>query len=103
MTVDAHNRIPEMQVISKLTWDKLSDEDRKIIQECAKLSAEYERYLWNEQEKASRERMERLGCVVTELAPEKIEEFREATRPVYEQFCGEYTDIIDRIMEEGKN
>ncbi|MDO5575230.1 MAG: TRAP transporter substrate-binding protein [bacterium] len=97
VTVDEHSRIPEMQVVSKSTWNQLSEEDREIIQECAQLSAEYERVLWNQQEKKSRERMERLGCIVTELSPEETEEFRSASEQIYEQFCGEYKDIIDRI------
>ena len=42
-TVDEHSRVPEMQICSAYTWQKLSPEDREIILECARESAIYER------------------------------------------------------------
>ena len=44
--LDEHNRVPEPQIISKKTWDKLSDADKKIIQDAALESAKVERQLW---------------------------------------------------------
>lgn len=31
ITLDAHSRIPEMQLASQATWEKLSEADREII------------------------------------------------------------------------
>lgn len=39
-TVDEHSRVPEMQICSAYTWQKLSPEDREIILECARESAD---------------------------------------------------------------
>ncbi len=38
-TLDEHTRVPEMQLASQITWDKLSKEDQQIIRECARESA----------------------------------------------------------------
>lgn len=54
-TVDEHTRVPEMQICSEKTWEKLSEEDRNIILECARESALYERKLWQERENDSKQ------------------------------------------------
>lgn len=41
--LDEHTRIPEVQLVSGYTWNKLTDEDKIIISECAKESAAYEK------------------------------------------------------------
>ena len=102
VTVDEHSRIPELQLISRPTWDKLSEEDRAIIRECALESAEYEKKLWAEREKASEEIVRSSGCEITELSAEEKERFREAVKPMYEEYCGSDMDIIEAIIKAGK-
>lgn len=96
-TVDEHSRVPEVQLCAQSTWDKLSEEDREIISQCAKESALYERQLWKEREKASEELVLQKGVQVTTLTYEQREEFRKAVDSVYESYCGEYMDIVERI------
>lgn len=96
-TVDEHTRIPEMQICSKHTWEKLTEKDREIILSCARESALYERELWKEREKESRERVMEEGAVVTELSQEEKEAFRRATEGIYEEYCGAYMDIVEKI------
>lgn len=99
MTLDGHNRIPELQMISQATWEKLTEEDRKIIQECAKESALYERELWAEQEKESRLIAEESGVKVIELNEQEQQKFRDAVLPLYKEYGGEYQDLIEKILE----
>lgn len=101
-TIDEHNRVPELQLCSKPTWDKLSFEDQEIIKECAMESAEYERKLWLEREKASEEKVRLAGCEITELSPEEKQKFQDAVKPMYEKYCSDYMDIIDAIIATGK-
>lgn len=98
-TVDEHTRVPEMQLVSAHTWEKLSEEDQEIILECAKESARLERRLWKLQEKQSQEKAVKNGTVVIEISDEEKERFRAAVEPVYQKYCGEYMDIIERIRE----
>lgn len=101
-TLDEHTRMPEMQVCSAHTWEKLSEEDRKLIMECAAESALYQRELWTQREEQSRQTV--LECGVTEIALSKEEKlvFQEKMSGVYVKYCREYMDILNMIIEAGE-
>ena len=99
-TVDEHNRVPEMQICSKHTWNKFSEDDRQMILECAKESALYERKLWKEREADSKEIALKQGVEVVELSAAEKKRFQEAVRGVYEKYCADYMDVIEQIIEE---
>jgi len=98
--LDEHTRVPEMQMISKKTWAKLSAEDQKIIQECAKESAKIERDLWKAKEQASEAKVRAGGAVITELEPGEKEKFQAAMAPLYAQFGAGYEDLIKQIQSK---
>ncbi len=102
MTLDEHTRVPEVQLVSQFTWEKLSVEDQEIMKECALESAEYERQVWAEREKASEEKLRKAGVEVTELSVTEKKKFQEAVSFLYEEFCSEYMDIVEAIIEIGK-
>jgi tripartite ATP-independent transporter DctP family solute receptor len=95
--LDQHTRVPEPQLMSKVTANKLSAEDLAIIKECAKESALYQRELWTEREKVSEEKVRAAGNVITELSPEEMAKFVEACQPLYKEFCSDYMGIIADI------
>ncbi len=97
--LDEHTRVPELQIVSKMTMDKLSEEDQQIIRDCAVESAKVERELWAEREKLSEEKVKEGGSVITELAPEEKQKFQDACKPLYEKFAGDYMDTVNKIME----
>ncbi len=99
MLLDGHNRIPELQLASSVTWDKLSESDQIIIKSCAIESAKYERTLWKKQEELSRNKAERAGITVTELSEEEYKRFREAVMPLYVEFGDQYQELIQKILE----
>ena len=98
-TEDEHMRVPEMQVCSEVIWNMLDESDKKIIKECAKESADYERRVWNDRERKSKENAVNDGTEVIELTPEEKKKFRDAMSGVYEKYCGEYMDTINKIIE----
>ncbi len=98
-TIDEHTRVPELQLCSRAIWDKLSPEDQKIISDCARESALYERRLWAEREKSSRKVCEESGITVIELSPEEKARFRDAMSEVYTKYCGDQMDMLQKIME----
>ena len=98
--LDEHTRVPEMQMISKKTWEKLSAEDQKIIKECALESAKIERELWAAKEKASEEKVKAGGAIITELEPGEKEKFQAAMAPLYAQFGAGYEDLIKEIQSK---
>lgn len=101
-TIDEHNRVPELQLVSESTWKKLPEEYRTIIRDCAGESARYERRLWKERERVSEERVREEGCIITELSTEEKLRFQERVMPLYEEYCSDYVDIIDRIVAAGR-
>lgn len=100
---DEHVRIPEMQICSEHTWNKLTAQDQKIIMECARLSAAYEYDLWQETEKKAKQTAKEYGCVINELTLEEKETFKVALSELYPKYCVKYRDIIDQIIQVGQN
>lgn len=96
-TLDEHTRVPEMQLASQITWDKLSQEDQEIIRECAEESARYQRELWTKREKTSEKRVLAAGCERIELTPAEKEKFRRAVEPVYEKYCADSMELVEAI------
>ncbi|MEG2936761.1 MAG: TRAP transporter substrate-binding protein DctP, partial [Clostridium sp.] len=103
MTETGHSRVPDIQVSSKNVWNKLSSEDREIIKECAAESAKFERQLWKQRERSSKERTTRSGVEVVEISKEEIEKFKKAIEPLYEQLREDYKELVDEIkaLEDG--
>ncbi len=97
--LDEHNRVPEPQIISKQTWDKLSADDQKIIRECALESAKYERQLWAEREKSSEKKVREGGAVITQLSAEARQAFVDAVQPLYQKYGADYQDLIQQIRD----
>lgn len=102
-TVDEHSRVPEVQICSAVTWNKLSPEDQKILRECAEESALYQRQLWTQEEKTAKQIALDNGVQVIELSEQEKKRFQEAVIPVYEKYCTDYMDIIDKIIAAGKD
>lgn len=97
--IDEHMRIPELQIMSRETWDVIPEEYRKIIQECARLSSNYERSVWKEQVEISKERVIKNGCQVFSLSDAEKQKFRAAVAPVYKKYCGDQMDLVQKIRD----
>ena len=101
-TVDEHSRVPEVQMVSEVTWNKLPEEYQEIIRQCARESAKYEREVWDRRQEVSKKKVIEAGCQVVTMDPSEISQFRQAVQPLYEKFCADYLDTISQIVEEGK-
>lgn len=97
-TVDQHNRVPEIQLASLHTWQKLPAQYRDIIARCARESALYQRELWQEQEERSRAEAIEQGCQEILLTPEAMDQFRRIVESLYETYCADYMDLVREIQ-----
>ncbi len=97
--LDEHMRIPELQLISQTTYDKLTDEEKEIISSCAKESAIYQRQLWLEREEVSQKKILEEGGVIITLSAEEKQRFQTAVQPVYKKYCSKYMDLIEKIQQ----
>lgn len=96
--IDEHIRIPEVQLISEKTWNNLTDEEKDIISECAKESAIYERDLWRMADDSAKRTVIDKGVIVTKVSEEERSYFREKLQPLYDEYCSDYMDIIEKIQ-----
>jgi tripartite ATP-independent transporter DctP family solute receptor len=96
IVLDGHTAPPEIFVASKMVFDKLSTEDQELIRQAAADSVVWEREEYKGIEDASRQKVIDAGAIVTEL--EDREAFVEAVQPLYEEFAGDYKDIMEAII-----
>ncbi|BCH20868.1 C4-dicarboxylate ABC transporter [Mesorhizobium sp. L-8-10] len=97
-TLDQHLIVPEVLVMSKTSWDKLSPEDQAIIRAAAKESVGKMRELWTAREAESEKTVRAAGSeVVVEIDKQP---FIDAMKPVYEQFVksDKLKDLVSRIQ-----
>ncbi|WP_158741794.1 TRAP transporter substrate-binding protein [Defluviitalea raffinosedens] len=97
ITVDEHLRIPEIIIASKKSMEKLSEEDQKIIAECAKESTDTQLKLWKNYEEESVKTAEEAGCHITYLTADQVSLFQKSVENLYETEAATYKDIIDAI------
>nr|WP_245165469.1 TRAP transporter substrate-binding protein [Stappia sp. 28M-7] len=97
-TLDEHLIVPEVLVMSKKSWDKLSAEDQALIRQAAKDSVPHMRKLWAEREAASEAKVREAGVkIVSEIDKTP---FIEAMKPVYEKYVtsDKLKDLVARIQ-----
>ncbi len=97
-TLDEHLIVPEVLVMSKASWDKLSAEDQAAIRQAAKDSVPMMREMWQAREKASEEKVRAAGAtVVTDIDKQP---FIDAMKPVYEKHVTseKLKDLVARIQ-----
>lgn len=95
-SLDEHTIVPEVFVMSKMAWDRLSDEDKAIFKQAARDSAEKQWELWDERVAASTKIVEEAGSTITR--PDK-QPFIDAMKPVYDKYVDtpELQDLVARI------
>jgi tripartite ATP-independent transporter DctP family solute receptor len=98
ITLDEHLIVPEVLVMSKASWDKLSPEDQEIVRQAALESVPYMREQWQAREAASEEKVRAAGVEVTTEIDKTP--FIEAMVPVYEKYVTtpELKSLVERIQ-----
>ena len=83
-------------VISDSVWNRLTDEQQKILSEAAQSSAETDRNMNREQTESLLSQLEKAGMIITEpdLTP-----FKEAAQSVLTSNASTYGDLYDRMIE----
>ena len=96
-SLDEHASIPDVILMSTVWWDRLSDQEKKWVQEAANESVIYQREIWAESEKTSLEAVKKEGVEVN--IPDK-KPFNEKALPVYSTFREDprLNELIDQIL-----
>lgn len=100
-TLDQHSMVPEIILMSKETWDNLTDDQQKLIKDAARLATQHMRVLWEERVEQAKKKALLAGIEINDSLP--LDEFRAAVEPMYQQMKSdpEMADIIERIHKEG--
>jgi tripartite ATP-independent transporter DctP family solute receptor len=98
--LDAHQRVPEVLMASKATWDKLSAEDRKLIQQAATDSVKFQREAWAKFDKEALEKLKTQGITVTEV--KDVKPWQAAVKPVIDKYNAEYKAELEAIAKARK-
>lgn len=89
-----HLIIPEILVMSKLTWDKLSSDDKALVKKLAREAQMDQRVLWD---KSVEEYSAKLKAAGVEFIPVDTKPFYDATAPVRAKYGAKFTDLMQRI------
>lgn len=97
-TLDQHLIVPEVLVMSKISWDKLSPEDQALVREAAKASVPVNRELWAAREKESEAKVRAAGVEIIDNIDKTP--FIEAMVPVYEKHAStpKLKSLVERIQ-----
>lgn len=97
-TLDEHLIVPEVLVMSKASWDKLSPEDQALVKQAAKDSVPEMRKMWEAREAESEAKVTSAGVEVIKDIDKTP--FIEAMVPVYEKHVttDKLKDLVQRIQ-----
>ena len=92
-----HSNVPEIVVVNKQRWDRLSPADREIVRTAAREASALQRRLWAEREKQSRERVIAAGVTVTDIQDRAP--FARLMEPIYAKYAGtpNLKALVERI------
>ncbi len=91
-----HLIIPEIFVMSKVTWDKLSKDEQALVRKFAREAQLEQRALWD---KSVAEYTTKLKAAGIEYIQIDTKPFYDATAPVRAKYGAAYTDLIKRIND----
>ncbi len=89
-----HLIIPELLVMSKVTWDKLSAEDKALMKKVAREAQMEQRVLWD---KSAADYTAKLKAAGVEFVPVDQKLFFDATAPVRAKYGAKFADLMKRI------
>lgn len=95
-SLDKHSAPLDVVLFSKASWNRLSTQQKNIINEAFQESVEYQRKLWNE---VVEENFATLDSVGVEVIQPDISKFREKVQPIYDQYSDDpmFGELIRRI------
>lgn len=97
-SIDEHTRVPDVVIISKVVWDKLSEQEQGWLQAAADAAAVKERVLWAQAEEEALRVVKEAGVKVNypDKAPfaKKVEDLMNSYKDKPELY-----DLITRIRE----
>lgn len=96
-SVTQHVMVPEVLLMSRYRWRKLSPQDQELIRRTARESVQVMRELWDERVTISRNAMVAAGVQIVDDIDKQP--FMDAMQPLYDQYLEDpvLKDLVERI------
>ena len=88
---------PQLLLVSKKFWDTLSDDEKKIFQDAAYETRDYQRKTARDMTAKSREFVIKQGMKVNELSAQEIARMRDKVKPVIDKYT---TQVGEPLVKE---
>ncbi|MBY6263484.1 TRAP transporter substrate-binding protein, partial [Azospirillum sp. 412522] len=101
LTLTRHVYTPFIVLASKRWWDGLSADEKKILQDAAVASREFERKDSREVTAQSVAYLKEKGMQVNELSPAELERMREMVKPTFDKYAADGgADLLKELRTE---
>lgn len=101
LTLTNHMYTPQAVIVSKKFWDKLSAEERKILQDAATETAAYQRQVARAEAAKSLDALKKRGMTVHELPAAEVARLKERAQPVFAKFAAQIGEpLVKEVVAE---
>lgn len=97
LSVTNHVYTANPVVISKKTWDKLSAEEQKLIQDAVTEGGQFERKLSRDTAKKFRQELANKGMQINDVPAPTLAKMQELTKPTIEKFSATYDPALVKL------
>lgn len=94
LSITRHSYNPLVVLASKKSWDKLSEEDRKILLEAANEAKSYQRKVSRDAEAKALDTIKAAGLKVNEVSAAELDRMREKVKPAADKFTREAGEAL---------
>jgi tripartite ATP-independent transporter DctP family solute receptor len=94
LTLTNHMYTPQVVIVSKKFWDKLSGDEKKILQDAAQETAVFQRKVARDAAAKVIEEAKKKGMTVHELAPAEVEKIKERAKPVVAKYSAQVGESL---------
>lgn len=100
LTMTNHAYCEFVLAVNSGSWDRLTDEQKQIVEECANETRDELREETKQQDRECMEKLRDAGMEVYEIPPEDLPKWQEATMSVRENFIRKMGDLGRQLVDQ---
>jgi TRAP-type transport system periplasmic protein len=85
LALTGHQYNPQSLIVSKKTWDSLSADEKKAVQDAASEAGQFQRKLNRDLMDSNLDALKKAGMAVTQFSPEEQKKMQDKMKPVLEK------------------
>jgi len=91
---------PQLLLVGKRFWDGLSAEEKKILQDSADETRDYQRKIAREMDEKSRKFLIEQGMQINDVSPEERARLRDKVKPVIDKYTPQVGEALVKLFYE---